>query len=142
MTFEIKQVYKKIKYYFFAILPKTAPLSRVFFLFPSFTLVTVICISPSICPLFRSMQSSEQLTVLDMYRSGRRPSASEPLNAESVNFILESLKKQRYDLKDPHVFVLFGASVSCIFVILYIQNLSLGRSCKKEDFPNSLVVVP
>ncbi|KAE9547621.1 hypothetical protein FO519_009168 [Halicephalobus sp. NKZ332] len=55
-----------------------------------------------------------------MYRAGRRPSASEPLNAESVNFILESLKKQRYDLKDPHVFVLFGAS---------------GDLAKKKIFP-------
>uniref|UniRef100_A0AC34RIT9 Glucose-6-phosphate 1-dehydrogenase n=1 Tax=Panagrolaimus sp. JU765 TaxID=591449 RepID=A0AC34RIT9_9BILA len=55
-----------------------------------------------------------------MYRAERRPSASEPLNSESVNFILESLKKQHYDAKGPHVFVLFGAS---------------GDLAKKKIFP-------
>jgi glucose-6-phosphate 1-dehydrogenase len=47
----------------------------------------------------------------DMSRAAlRRPSASEPLNAESVKFIKESLEKSHCNFKGPHVFVLFGAS--------------------------------
>lgn len=58
-------------------------------------------------------------TTTNMSSTGRRPSASEPLNLESVKFILESLKKQQYDDKEPHVFVLFGASVSFLYKIIY-----------------------
>lgn len=60
-----------------------------------------------------------------MYRAERRPSASEPLNSESVNFILESLKKQHYDAKGPHVFVLFGASVR-LFYYLSMKDYFIG----------------
>ncbi|KAH7721911.1 Glucose-6-phosphate 1-dehydrogenase [Aphelenchoides avenae] len=40
----------------------------------------------------------------------RRPSASEPLLPETIQFIQEGLRKSEYHFEQPHVFVVFGAS--------------------------------
>lgn len=54
-----------------------------------------------------------------MYLNHRKSSASEPLLPETIQFIKDSLKSSSYHPELPHVFVVFGASVSVYHIVFF-----------------------